>query len=104
GEYLRPYGGALEGISPSLYGDSIKIARHFIDRSAQQERDRDRHQERCHQRIEAHGDAGEYARDRVDLERARGTDAMRGNAGGKSARAKIRDADPVHQWRDYDCA
>src|SRR4029077_1755317 len=37
--------------------------------SAYQERHRQRHQERRHQRVEAHGDAGEHARDRVDLKR-----------------------------------
>ena len=59
---------------------------------AQQEGNRQRHQKRCHQRIEAHRDTGEHARDRIDLKRAGRADAVRGDADRKTAGTKIGDA------------
>ena len=65
---------------------------------------RQRHQQRCHQRVETHGDAGERTGDRVNLKSPRGADAVRRNSNGEPARAEIRYAQPVHQWRDDDRA
>ncbi|MGY3693015.1 hypothetical protein ACVIGA_003095 [Bradyrhizobium sp. USDA 3240] len=90
----------IEGFAAQRHTNSTKLP--CKGRQAQQIGHGQRHQQRGDQRIQAHRDPGKDAGDLVDLEGARGADAMGGDAGGKAAGTKIRDAGEVHQWRDDD--